>query len=118
MLTAILFTIRQGSPLDREISPGSGVVGTKRDGGLLLHFEGNQYGASNLHNWRERTLSAAGRMFARYPTTAMRFVPAEQVTTDLIPVGSVTADTPQSGYRIDVENTEELNQYVARYQGH
>lgn len=114
-LSSTIYAIHAGSALDADIAPGSGVVGIPRDGGVLIFYEGNLHGASNLHDWRERVLCAAGRLFSHYPTVALRFVPQEQLA-DLISIGVCTAETPHRGYRIDVEHATEVQVYADRYQ--
>lgn len=54
-----------------SIAPRSGIVGYECEPGkLLLYYEGNLYGASNLKRWEERVHQAYGRLVQRYPTVA------------------------------------------------
>jgi len=59
---------------------GSGIVGELQgDGSLLLDFEGNAYGASNLERFANRVLKAAARQAERYPTRARLLIEPEHV---------------------------------------
>lgn len=67
--------------LGGTIMPGSAIVsdGTVRDGRVLVHFEGNAHGASNLLEFHERMVSAAGRLARSYPTTATGLLRADDL---------------------------------------
>ena len=56
------------------IVPGSAIVARddreSDSDPLLVHYEGNMYGATNLESYLDRALCAAGRLLERYPTTA------------------------------------------------
>lgn len=54
-----------------QIKRGSSIVGVRDLELIKVHFEGNLYGAVNLHKYVERLRSAAGRYVARYPTGAV-----------------------------------------------
>lgn len=83
-----------GSMIDKVIERGSGIVGVDRaDGSLLLHFEGNLFGAANLKRHDERLRHAAGRLVSRYPTRAMMVLSKDEVATHLIEVGEYDADS-------------------------
>lgn len=77
------------------IDPGSGVVaGTPGTPGpptgyLTVWYEGNRHGAVNLERWADRVHNAADRMLTRYPTIAMRNLPAEQLRA----IGTYDPDT-------------------------
>jgi hypothetical protein len=77
------------------IDRGSGIVGVKLDdprseeGTILVHFEGNRFGALNLQRWADRVSCAADRLLAKYPTVAS----AVLMTSDLREVGSFDPDT-------------------------
>lgn len=55
---------------DGLIDPASGVVAYRRDGSLMVDFEGNRFAASNLTRWADRVLHAYERAAACYPTVA------------------------------------------------
>ncbi|MCL4722654.1 MAG: hypothetical protein KJZ90_00065 [Rhodocyclaceae bacterium] len=85
---ATIYVPVAGSRLERELLPGSGIVGIPRHGQLVIYYEGNLYGACNLHRIEDRIICAFGRLATKYPTGAMRGVLDEEIA-DLIPVGEV-----------------------------
>lgn len=81
------------------IDSGSGVVATKpaRNGRVLIHYEGNRYGAVGMEIFANRVLHAHGRQVAGYPTIAQTF--AEEAELERVgsydPVeGEVRLDSP------------------------
>ncbi len=87
---ARVYRAREGSALERELAPGSALVGIPReDGSALVYCEGNVYGAENLKEFGERAACAAGRLFARYPTTALANLSAERAAEELVEVGTI-----------------------------
>lgn len=64
------------SPWAMRIARGSGIVGKidERTGRLLIHYEGNIYGAENLRTYGDRVHQAAGRLRVNYPTVATALV--------------------------------------------
>lgn len=93
----------------RNLRPGSAIVGIPMEDGLKIYYEGNMHGATNLHNSRERIVCAAGRLFHRYPTVAMSFVPADSIM-ELDRVGTVHDD-----YRIEIDNEAAANLWFSKY---
>lgn len=82
--THIIFVPKEGTNLG--IHPGSGIVAAIDDAAartVVIYFEGNLYGASNLSDFESRVNQAAGRQAQRYPTIARMVAPRE----DLIEVG-------------------------------
>ncbi len=75
-------------PRQSSIASGSGVVGhnTDSNGAVVVYYEGNLHGATNLNRFDERLMHAAGRLVHRYPTIAMSAVNADQ----LVQVGTLT----------------------------
>lgn len=60
------------------IDEGSGVVGHDTGGDrILVDFEGNRFGASNIITFADRVYHAASRQEHDYPTIARKFVPRE-----------------------------------------
>lgn len=57
-----------------DIRPGSAIVGSNAGDRLLIDFEGNLYGASNIVTFADRVLHAAERQAVKYPTVARRLV--------------------------------------------
>ena len=77
----VVYVPRPDSNAAQVIAPGSAVVGRPdavrevvvdgvRTKMVEVYFEGNLYGASNLVTMGQRLAQAAGRLVARYPTTA------------------------------------------------
>lgn len=99
-----------GSMLERVLAPGSGVVGVPREGGVLIHYEGNLYQVEDLREYRVRLMHAAGRLHQNYPTVAKRFVPAEEVARQLVEVGEYDVSTWSA--RFDPAQLERVSQYA------
>ena len=85
------------------IDPKSAIVGADPEelgrgeaDRVLIYFEGNRYGASNVKTFADRAMLAGGRCVERYPTTAMRAVLAEA----LVKVGTLYLDHK----RVEVED--------------
>lgn len=55
--------VDQGSAMVTQLVPDA-------QGYVIVHFESNRYGASNLDRFVEKLCSAASRHAARYPTIA------------------------------------------------
>lgn len=91
-LANIYVPAKQGS-LDNLIRPGSGIVAlqdqTAPQGYLVFYYEGNIHSASNLRSYEERIKCAAGRMFERYPTTAMIALPVTDLDSYVRVVGTI-----------------------------
>lgn len=63
---------------DLGIDPRSAIVASVTQRGqprLLVHFEGNRFGAENLRRYEERCLHAADRAAVAYPTIAKENLP-------------------------------------------
>lgn len=73
------------------VDPGSAIVGMLKEGSerVLVHFEGNRYGAENLKRFDERVEHAAGRLIQNYPTIAK----ASLAVTDLAAVGTYDSES-------------------------
>lgn len=111
---AVVLVPRPGSRLDREVAPGSGLVGVTHRNGTIVFYEGNLYGAMTLHQAEERVVCAFGRAATAYPTCAMSSLLPEEVF-DVIRVGEISwpdkigFDSPESKQLFD--------SYMSRYQG-
>lgn len=81
-----IFVPTPGLRVTVRIAPRSGIVGTyyPNDQRVLIDYEGNLYGASNIKTYADRLRHAAGRHTERYPTVARRFV----TTIDVIQIGT------------------------------
>lgn len=61
---ASIYILRQGSPLDQQIAPGSGIVGKPNPDGLaLIYFEGILLDTPALRSHEGRIDCAARRLF-------------------------------------------------------
>ena len=79
-----------GVVISKTLYPGSGVVGTRMPcGTLVIYYEGNLYGAENMHEGRERVACAFSRLAVQYPTIAKQAVMPDE-ERHLIPVGEIT----------------------------
>jgi hypothetical protein len=74
-----------------SIDPGSAIVAFRHsasDDRLIVYYESNRLGASNLNTLQERALHAYGRMAKKYPTIAMSSMEANMFEV----VGSIDPD--------------------------
>ena len=100
------------------IDPRSAIVGADPEelshgaaDRVVIYYEGNRYGASNIKTFADRAMLAGGRCVERYPTSAMRAVLAEA----LVKVGTLYLDHK----RVEVEDGLSLTR-LAKWldQGH
>ena len=87
-----IYIPKPGELIDKLLAQGSGIVGEPHAVGVLLHYEGNLYKASNLVRYEDRLKHAAGRLVARYPTRAMLVLPEREVAETLLAVGGYDSD--------------------------
>ena len=78
-----VYVPRPGTYAATMIAPGSGIVGTKKNGQIEIDYEGRLYGQVNMVRFADRVKHAHGRHATRYPTTARMTVKEET----LIPIG-------------------------------
>ncbi len=80
----------------RQIAKGSAICAFKCDAeNLVVYYEGNLYGASNLHRFEDRASVAYGRLTQRAPTVAMAMVPAREfVVIGQMTPGHLAIDKP------------------------
>lgn len=95
-LARSIFIPAPGSALERQVAPGSAVVGLPlseasprgEDGAwVVVDLEGNLNGAVNLRRFRERVLNAWSRQATGYPTAGRLAAPA----SELIEIGRTNA---------------------------
>lgn len=112
--TATIYIPVEGSLLDMMIDPGSGIAGIRKQpsGMLVIYYEGNRFGATNMHKGCERVICAFGRLAVQYPTVAMQGVLPEN-EDQLIPVGEITWPNVIKFYSPDTEI--KFDEYIARY---
>lgn len=73
---------KSDSAIDREVAPRSAIVAAQAvtiPGIRVAYYEGNLLGASNMVEFYQRLVSAAGRLEQRYPTSAMMGVDPDEV---------------------------------------
>jgi len=90
-----------------EIRPGAGIIGSPRvddPDKLLIDYEDNQAGASNIQTYADRVVHAADRHLTGYPTAKRMLADAD----DLLLVG--TFDT-HSGV-VDVSDSQVLESWL------
>lgn len=88
MAPLTVYVPRPGTYAAQRIAKGSGIVGVPAGDEVLIHYEGNLYGAQNIRTFEDKLLHAADRLLTNYPTSAKMQVPE----TDLEAVG--TYDLP------------------------
>jgi hypothetical protein len=94
---------------------GSAIVGPPGhfdDDEITIHYEGNLHGASNLTKWEDRLLSAAGRAYENYPTSAKMTVPYAL----LQPVGRI--DGSPGLWQVTIYPTEQAIMALAEWLTH
>lgn len=79
MKTCIVYVPIAGSRAERLIDHGSGVVGSLGGDTILVDFEGNRFGASNVVTYADRVAVAASRHAVSYPTIARASPPASDL---------------------------------------
>ena len=111
--TATIYVPVEGAVLDTNIDPGSGIVGIRKESGMLvIYYDGNRFDAINMREGRERVICAFGRLAVQYPTSAMRGVMPEY-ESQLIAVGEITWPNIISFYSPDTEIM--FDEYMAKY---
>lgn len=90
-----------------DIRPGSAIVGEIRGDMIETHYEGG--GASNVQTFEDRIHQAAGRRMTRYPTSALRAWPADE----LVVVGTVAySNALRHWYVADVSDRQALDAWL------
>ncbi|PZR95165.1 MAG: hypothetical protein DI537_05115 [Stutzerimonas stutzeri] len=74
--------------MSRQLAPKSAIVAEEAASSPVFHYEGNVYNSVNLQRYVDRLTSAAGRLSANYPTSAM----AAFNRAELVPVGTFNAE--------------------------
>jgi hypothetical protein len=81
-----------GSPPEREIDAGSGIVIERTGDGLAtVYYEGNRFGYANVRTFADRVMIAAGRAKQHAPTVATMVTSL----THLVVVGEFDGDRVQ-----------------------
>lgn len=97
----------------KGIASGSAVVGMAgsecNDGLIRIYYEGNIYGACNLHSMIDRLLVASYRLRDKAPTTAFMNVRAES----LVKVGQFDLDSKT----VNIDDSELFQSWVGSYGG-
>jgi hypothetical protein len=85
---AVIYVPVERSIYDTMIDPGSGIVGAEHGHELVIYYEGNRFGASNMHDPLERVKNAFGRLATLYPTVARMSV-LPNTRNQLVRVGEI-----------------------------
>src|SRR5690554_2428478 len=102
-----------------RIASGSGIVATVLKCGQLvrLYFEGNIYGACNLHSFQERITLAAYRLLQRSPTVAFEVIPAFEFAENFEVVGYASSEGTQLQFHSMRDDADTLMaQWASLYQ--
>ena len=110
MRVATIFVPVEGSLADNTIAPGSAIVAVLRNDSdvNVVYIEGNLYGASNLIDLQDRIKCAAGRLFTRYPTVAIRGFHTSEFEQNFIAVGTI-----DENYKIVLSEPEKAAEYAS-----
>lgn len=93
---ALIVVPKAESAWVRTIASGSAIVAFRNDADhLVVYYEGNLYGASNLRRFDDRASMAYGRLTQRAPTVAMAMVSASEfVIVGRMTPGQLTISEP------------------------
>lgn len=96
-----------------NIAKGSAIVAIPTDDPTImrLYYEGNLYGATNLHNLAERVIVAAGRAAQRAPTVAFLMLPTDDVLNRFV----VAAEVDTQSYGVHVNDVDAYMNIQADY---
>lgn len=96
-----------------NIAKGSAVIAIPTDDPSItrLYYEGNLYGASNLHNLGERVVVAAGRAAQKAPTIAFLMLPTNHIVTRF----SVVAEVDTQNYEVKLIDSQAYMQIQVDY---
>lgn len=72
---------------ETTLAPGSGIVAEATEETVKVYYEGNLYGAVNLHEIDDRVLCAAGRLHDQCPTCAWHRIQRDQLEDEYLIVG-------------------------------
>jgi len=93
MKTATIYTVIDGTHIGHSIMPGSGLVSldgdTSESDMKVFYYEGNKFGAENLRAYEDRIKNSAGRLFTRYPTSALIGLPKADLHLYVRAVGTI-----------------------------
>lgn len=110
-----LFVPRPTSILATILAPGSAIVGPPAQPSdpdpLLVYYEGNIYGSSEMETFEAKARIAAGRLGTNYPTTAKTWASLR----DLVEVGTFCTTTWQA--QIDPEMADAILAWEQHGQG-
>lgn len=100
---------REGSGPDMQIGRTSGIVAQRQGDHVVVYYEGNLYGYSNLNSYTDRVKNAAGRLFKRYPTIAKSVYSLSQFQCDFRIVGYCS-----DAYVVNLADKATVRVYVAQ----
>lgn len=95
-----------------RIKPGSAIVGRQEGGIVDVYYEGNLFGACNLHNYLDRIYVAAGRLFDRAPTVARAAMDAKA----LVEVGVCHRPPGERACRVEFTNEAAAIEWAEQYE--
>lgn len=103
-----VFVPRDGAVSMAHVVRGSAIVGkpSKLEDYVIVYYEGNIYGSSNMQRFEDRLFHAWSRMHYSYPTVAMAHIPA----ADLVQVG----DFDPTMKRLTVTDQDALSKWQER----
>lgn len=100
---ALVVVPKAASTWSKMIVSGSAIAAFKSDAqNLVIYYEGNLYGASNLRRFEDRALIAYGRLTQRAPTIAMAVVPI----SEFVIVGHMTPE------RLAIQERDRLEMWL------
>ena len=105
-----VYILPRGSNRSMSYAEGTAFVGTEIAGERkALYYEGNYYDAVNLNLFTERVHCAAGRLTARYPTTAVTFISNAEIESDFLKVGLF--DTQKRTTLLSVDGLDQIKRH-------
>jgi|GEM_PF-1653403 len=104
-------------PASASIAKGSGIVAdlSRPDGIVVVWYEGNIYGASNLHQFEERITCAAGRAQESYPTVAKIALSRQDYNDAFAEIGKFSGLIRKRTHEIVIKDTITAQQWADKY---
>lgn len=114
MIKIGVYMLGNGSSLGSIIAEGSAIVAESVDGGIMLWYEGDIYGANM--SFEDKAMQAAGRMFQHYPTVAKLFLEHDEVeSAQLVQVGEIDQNCRFTVFRPPISPVDRINEMVSRH---
>ena len=114
MRELVILVPKHGSRPEMVIDKASGVVADESatfdpPDHVMVYFEGNRYGASNMNRYEEKLLHAAGRLSSKYPTVARAVFRWDEFDI----VGRFMFSPDWRVHRVEITDSEAVSRWLA-----